>query len=664
MMTGNIANITSLTTTNNSITNEKVTTFTGINGFNTISFPTSLRINSSAVTFGNTSNGNNNSDTVVVGNSSLNNALQERHIAIGNNTLQNLITGQFNTVIGNIAGSNSTVGNSAVFIGDAVCSLYYGFGNLNTVIGAFTSSSGTGIMGQSNTIIGGQSCVSIASGSNNTVLGSLAGSSIILGNNLTLLGEGANVTTDPITNSIALGQGATVGSSNTAQIGNTSLTSILANTSCNLESSTVPFNELFVSTLTGGNGFFTNLSVTNFTGNNIGFTGANFTNLTTTNLKVSNVMTGNIMFSKNNTLDDGSGNMSIAGWLDFTAMSLLLLEDVSIDNQAGVGMTVQSNEFVVNAHGNTNSFVVNSNVVTTANNTLDDGSGNMNVIKTLSMDNQIADNTILLYSGGNVSNSYGFGVQAGQLVYSCPGDHVFYDGGHTGTTLFTIANTKAITTANNTLDNGSGMMTVNATLPGGNASIIANTTGSGQIASYVACELGGKLGCGYGYQTGIGVAIFDYVNNSVWLSQGGNTNKNVQTANNILDNGSGIMNISNYLVRNIYPQTVNTTQTLSAAQLLGGILFVPSLSSSITFTFPTPNSVYVAMGSPNTANYPGFPFNLCMQTNVDTVTFSLGSGWQNNCSALGNLVFNPGHSYNFIVVINSSTTATLYGGQN
>jgi hypothetical protein len=69
------------------------------------------------------------------------------------------------------------------------------------------------------------------------------------------------------------------------------------------------------------------------------------------------------------------------------------------------------------------------------------------------------------------------------------------------------------------------------------------------------------------------------------------------------------------------------------------------------------------MGSPTIFN-PSFRFMMCCNNTTNTTTFSLGTGWTNLMSNGGTNTFNAGHAYNFIVILTSSTTASIYGGFN
>jgi hypothetical protein len=106
-----------------------------------------------------------------------------------------------------------------------------GYSNLNKLTsGSGNTSVGAESMkelltGNSNTSIGNQSLIN-TTGDNNTGVGKGSGSTLTTGSNNTLIGSTANVGTNNLTNATALGFGATVATSNTVQLGNSSVTSV------------------------------------------------------------------------------------------------------------------------------------------------------------------------------------------------------------------------------------------------------------------------------------------------------------------------------------------------------------------------------------------------------------------------------------------------------
>jgi hypothetical protein len=106
-----------------------------------------------------------------------------------------------------------------------------GYSNLNKLTsGSGNTSVGAESMmelltGAQNTSIGNQSLINVT-GSNNVGVGKGVGSTLTTGSNNTLLGFEANVGANNLTNATALGNGASVATSNTIQLGNSSVTSV------------------------------------------------------------------------------------------------------------------------------------------------------------------------------------------------------------------------------------------------------------------------------------------------------------------------------------------------------------------------------------------------------------------------------------------------------
>ena len=134
-------------------------------------------------------------------------------------------TGSRNTAIGTLAlaSYNGTGFNNNTSVG---------YSNLNTLTnGTGNTSVGAESMmalttGSHNTSIGNQSLIS-TTGDNNTGVGKGSGSTLTTGSNNTLIGSTANVGVNNLTNATALGYGATVATSNTVQLGNSSVTSVV-----------------------------------------------------------------------------------------------------------------------------------------------------------------------------------------------------------------------------------------------------------------------------------------------------------------------------------------------------------------------------------------------------------------------------------------------------
>lgn len=105
-----------------------------------------------------------------------------KNIGIGLHTLQDLTTGDANTVLGSAAGRNITVGSNSVYIGK-------------------------------------EAGKNVTSGGTNTVLGNGAGLAIVGGSNNIIIGAGANADASGANGQIVIGKSATGVADNTAVIG-------------------------------------------------------------------------------------------------------------------------------------------------------------------------------------------------------------------------------------------------------------------------------------------------------------------------------------------------------------------------------------------------------------------------------------------------------------
>ena len=157
----------------------------------------------------------------------------------GSYAMANNTTGDYNTAHGAFTMNNNTTGTQNTALGYAT--LYSNnTGTRNTAIGqqsmySNTGSNNTGLgyralfsnsTGASNIAVGYQSLYSNTTGDGNVGIGSNALTQNSTGTYLTALGLGANVTVDGLTNSTVIGYGASVSTSNTIQLGNTSVTSV------------------------------------------------------------------------------------------------------------------------------------------------------------------------------------------------------------------------------------------------------------------------------------------------------------------------------------------------------------------------------------------------------------------------------------------------------
>jgi hypothetical protein len=190
--------------------------------------------------------GNNN--TAVGATALFNNTTGSDNAAMGLNSLFYNTTGNYNTAVGTKSLFANTIGSENTALGQ-LASYYNQTGSYNTTIG--TRSMFNNLYGNSNTAVGwnagtftGQGGTSsISGGNNNTSMGFRALYANTLGNdntavgynalqtNLTgaqntTLGSGADVATNALSNATAIGYGAIANTSNTIQLGNSSVTNI------------------------------------------------------------------------------------------------------------------------------------------------------------------------------------------------------------------------------------------------------------------------------------------------------------------------------------------------------------------------------------------------------------------------------------------------------
>jgi hypothetical protein len=146
--------------------------------------------------------------------------------------------GNNNTVLGDFAftsssgNSNTAIGSNAIRQGDG------GSGDFNTAVGE--SALGNAQGGNRNTAIG-VATLNLITGADNASLGYYAGKNLSTGNQNTFLGSNADVQIGlgTISNTTAIGYGANVGTSNTIQLGNSSVAAV--NTSGTITAGTVKY---------------------------------------------------------------------------------------------------------------------------------------------------------------------------------------------------------------------------------------------------------------------------------------------------------------------------------------------------------------------------------------------------------------------------------------
>lgn len=215
--------------------------------------------------------------------------------------------------------------------------------------------------------------------------------------------------------------------------------------------------------------------------------------------------------TKHNTLDDGTGSMSLAG--------VLTLPQI---NMEGLGLVVKTG-------GNSSALTVSNSgsaggtVVSTFNNTLDDGSGNL-----VATGNITAVNAYLTTVNGTGSNSNYIDNVGNLHINGTGGAWSAYGNGATSD-AFKVAYNNIVSTAYNTLDNGSGSMTVANGLTVGGTTYVGSTATNGQYM-----QLSSNQSSPYG--SSIQATQQGVANNTLTLNSSGGA---VKTQYNVLDDGAG-----------------------------------------------------------------------------------------------------------------------------
>ncbi len=143
--------------------------------------------------------------------------------ALGSSSLTNNTSGINNTASGYQTLASNTTGDNNTATGFQSMGTN-GIGASNTANGYQSLALNTN--GANNTAIGNQALLSNTTGNNNTAIGNLALGTNTTGTNNTAIGYGADIASAALTNATAIGNAAIVSTSNTVQLGNTSITSI------------------------------------------------------------------------------------------------------------------------------------------------------------------------------------------------------------------------------------------------------------------------------------------------------------------------------------------------------------------------------------------------------------------------------------------------------
>ncbi len=159
-----------------------------------------------------------------------NNVSGSANTAIGFQSLLTISSGNNNTAIGHNAMVNASSGNGNTSVGTS--SLYNNnTGNNNTATGTNTLTNN--LAGSNNVGTGTRALEKNTNGDNNTAMGYGSLATNVSGSYNTVLGYTADVAADGIFNATALGSGAKAGASNTIQLGNAAIKTVITSGSIN-----------------------------------------------------------------------------------------------------------------------------------------------------------------------------------------------------------------------------------------------------------------------------------------------------------------------------------------------------------------------------------------------------------------------------------------------
>ena len=193
-------------------------------GYSSLISNTSGRYNT-AIGAGTLSSSTTGAENTAIGTGALySNTTASKNTAIGTSSLYSNSTGQNNTAVGQESLKFNTIGSNNVGVGkESLKNNTQGSYNLALGHGALF----TNTTGEENVGVGLASLFSNTTGKFNTALGLNSLYSNTTGSNNTAIGYGANVASAALTNATAIGNGAIVTASNTIQLGNSSVTSVV-----------------------------------------------------------------------------------------------------------------------------------------------------------------------------------------------------------------------------------------------------------------------------------------------------------------------------------------------------------------------------------------------------------------------------------------------------
>jgi hypothetical protein len=299
--------------------------------------------------------------------------------------------------------------------------------------------------------------------------------------------------------------------------------------------------------------------------------------------------------SFNNTLDDGSGNMyggvdnTFLSWDDGSnriglvkksglvgAISSAGANNIVFNNYTTGAVSTFTSALISQVTPNTVFTIGYSGIVTSLNNTLDDGHGNM----TITPNNETA--LTINYIGNDYSYirfNQGTTTQLGKIGFSNNVGIGFNVQNWTGTNILyqPADHSSGIRTFNSVLDDGNGNMTLNGNATYAFPLTINSASTSADTVGLILSNTNTLSGLSIKWDNVNGIQFYDTKNANIWLRQGNTNTGSVQTVNNTLDNGNGgqqFLTISG----TTHGQTLSTPLA-SVYMLLATGIVLPAISS-------------------------------------------------------------------------------------
>jgi hypothetical protein len=472
-ITGNAANVTGTVAIANGGTGSTTQNFVDLTTNQTIA---------GSKTF--TSNGSFKGQSIGVGNGT-----GSSNLAVGSGALNAASSGHRNTAIGSSAMQNYTGtgfdNNTSVGYNNLVAMTT---GSGNTSVGAESMMAVT--TGTANTSIGNQSLIGVA-GNSNVGVGKGSGSGITTGSDNTLIGTNATSSLNSISNATAIGSGAVVATSNTMQLGNTSVSNV--KTSGTLTAGTVTYPNTHNSSA----GQVLTVSATGTAtwaaaSAGIPYTGATgAVNLGAYNLTVNELTIGKGNGSLSENTAFGKGVMANVTGNNNTSIGSQTMpglqtggSNTAIGSAAGYSLTTGSNNIMMgynaNMSGNpSNSIAIGTNIDVNTSNTIQLGNSSSTTLKTYA---KLNSGTVTYPNAHNsVAGQVLTTDAAGVASWSAPSATSMSG-------VLPVANGgTGISTApaNGQIDIGNGTGFTRATLTAGSGITITNTAGTITITAAV-----------------------------------------------------------------------------------------------------------------------------------------------------------------------------------